>query len=650
MKISACVITKNEERNLPRCLDSVKDIVSEIIVVDTGSTDKTVDIALSYHATVLFFEWVNDFAQARNYALEHATGDWIIFLDADEYFSPDTVPLIKQQILEAEENNAEGIAALMLNFEQVSKQVINTMLHVRIFKKAPYIKYVGAIHERIENVNEKMRVHYAHEVIQIIHTGYSIDTVVNKQKSDRNLEILYKELENKPESSDLCFYIAESLMVKGEYEKALEYANRMLCYNNSSLMGIYEKNYLNILSCMLKLQRSEKEIVQIIKDAIAKYPGFPDFYIFLGDFYKAASRYEDAIEVYQTGLNLLDNFISSQSNAHSNINTILVNMGIVLYKAELFPNCVEKLVQSLNVDRYHFLSLQFLMRVFSKFEKPYDILQYFKKIYNYSDRKDIIYLVRASLEVLPQLSQYYFDLLDAETQLYFKEEKAYLALLNGDFQNAMLLYHELSNTESKEKVKYSVHAIASAYLGGNLEQYKEEHRISETRVLLESLLEKKSVSSSGVVEIWAQLLLIFIKVKKIDELVQLKDALDESQLVFMLANALMESEHFSAASMFFDEYFQKRGEMFEREDIDGLINYSECLLISGDLGRAEEILNRVKFEYPEKYRVYYLLVKTSLEKGNHSNVVSVVEDGLIYFPDSVYLQKLKHIVSFSLQS
>ena len=83
-KLSLCMIVKNEEKFLAGCLESVKNIVDEIIIVDTGSTDKTIEIANSYNAKVYHFEWKNDFSLARNESIKHATGDWILILDADE--------------------------------------------------------------------------------------------------------------------------------------------------------------------------------------------------------------------------------------------------------------------------------------------------------------------------------------------------------------------------------------------------------------------------------------------------------------------------------------------------------------------------------------------------------------------------------------
>ena len=100
MKISACVITKNEEKNIVKWLDCMKEIADEIIVVDTGSKDNTVETAKKYDAKVYEIKWENDFSAAKNYAIDRASGDWIIFLDADEYFTKRSLIHIKKYILE----------------------------------------------------------------------------------------------------------------------------------------------------------------------------------------------------------------------------------------------------------------------------------------------------------------------------------------------------------------------------------------------------------------------------------------------------------------------------------------------------------------------------------------------------------------------
>lgn len=91
MKISACVIVKNEEKNIGQWLNNMRQIADEIVVVDTGSTDNTINILENANITPYHFTWCNDFAAAKNYAIQQATGDWIVFLDADEYFDASSV-------------------------------------------------------------------------------------------------------------------------------------------------------------------------------------------------------------------------------------------------------------------------------------------------------------------------------------------------------------------------------------------------------------------------------------------------------------------------------------------------------------------------------------------------------------------------------
>ena len=118
MRISACVITKNEEKNLPKWLDSMHQAADEIIVVDTGSADGTVAIAESAGAKVFCFPWIDDFSAAKNFAIGKATGDWILFLDADQYFA-DGDALKARETIQRYHEDAEivGLAFCVLNLD-----------------------------------------------------------------------------------------------------------------------------------------------------------------------------------------------------------------------------------------------------------------------------------------------------------------------------------------------------------------------------------------------------------------------------------------------------------------------------------------------------------------------------------------------------
>lgn len=147
-KLSLCVIAKNEEKNIARCLKSVRGAVDEIIVVDTGSTDKTVQIAKRYGAKVFYYEWCNDFASARNYSIDKSTGDWILILDADEELAPISKKNIRSLMVETNLSMCFNIK--IKNISQYSDKEYDVENYMtRFFNRNEKNRYVGKVHERV---------------------------------------------------------------------------------------------------------------------------------------------------------------------------------------------------------------------------------------------------------------------------------------------------------------------------------------------------------------------------------------------------------------------------------------------------------------------------------------------------------------------
>ena len=148
VKISACWIVKNEEKNLERSVRSLSRVADELIVVDTGSEDATVDIAKALKANVYDFAWINDFSAARNYALSKANGDVVIFLDADEWFQPALARQDRRVIEDAfQRPEVEALMLRLTNINADSNELLDSFSNVRIYRLHPAIRYVGSIHE-----------------------------------------------------------------------------------------------------------------------------------------------------------------------------------------------------------------------------------------------------------------------------------------------------------------------------------------------------------------------------------------------------------------------------------------------------------------------------------------------------------------------
>ena len=184
MNISACVITKDEEKNIDRCLESIKNIVDEIIIVDTGSNDNTVNVAKRYSNKIFHYVWEDDFSKARNFAIEKANGDYILFLDADEYLD---CYFDLKEFLKNEELFKDAYLIKIKNIDKDEKnKLIDEFLAIRLFKNDINIRYQGTIHEQVININgNNLSISYI-DKLNIYHTGYSSSLM--KKKAERNLE------------------------------------------------------------------------------------------------------------------------------------------------------------------------------------------------------------------------------------------------------------------------------------------------------------------------------------------------------------------------------------------------------------------------------------------------------------------------------
>lgn len=293
MKISACYIVKNEEKVFRKSLQSICECADELIVVDTGSTDRTVEIAQDFHAQIYYRKWRNDFAWARNQAIEMATGDWIVFLDADEYFTDETRREIRQVI--AENKDVDVLCISMDNIE-IDGSVKAMFSPPRIFKNKKELRYSGAIHETLFyagnelNLDQVMFIPAAR--LKLIHTGYiSTLTVV---KAARNLPMLLKELEKSDKPETLYPYLAECYTALGDFDNVKYYAELDIRKGRSS-NNYASKSWRLLLELANKEQNYEYR-EKIALSAVANFSEIPEFHAELAECYAFNGRYKEAIE------------------------------------------------------------------------------------------------------------------------------------------------------------------------------------------------------------------------------------------------------------------------------------------------------------------------------------------------------------------
>ena len=191
MNLSVCIIAKNEEKNIRRCLESLKSYNFEIVVVDTGSTDDTEKIAQQYTDRVYHFQWKNNFSSARNFAISKSTKTYVMSIDCDECI--DYIDVKKLQNLLAERKKQVGRIKIRNHLTKSGTGQENTEWINRIFSKELF-HYEGCIHEQVTAMNGEEYETYQAPVV-ILHTGYDLPENERKQKAERNINLLQQELQ-----------------------------------------------------------------------------------------------------------------------------------------------------------------------------------------------------------------------------------------------------------------------------------------------------------------------------------------------------------------------------------------------------------------------------------------------------------------------
>ncbi|WP_432748154.1 tetratricopeptide repeat-containing glycosyltransferase family 2 protein [Pectinatus frisingensis] len=306
VKISACVIVKNEAENIPKWLQCMRKIADEIIVVDTGSDDITRQLAVAAGAAVYDFTWCDDFAMAKNYAIAKAVGDWIMFLDADEYFIDDMPEKIIKQLNEIDSNKmVDALICRMINIDKDNNdKFINSFYQLRIFRNKPELRYEGKVHEMLKCDGKTPSLLVLPRDIYIYHTGYSAK--INMEKLKRNLKLLQREIAEHGE--DILYYkpLADCYYGMKEYERVIYY-DKKLIESGVTLIGMDTGVYLQYINTLCILDKPKADIKAIVDAGLKKYPASSDlnyqkgFLLYEdGDFIASEKYLNKALKLYDT--------------------------------------------------------------------------------------------------------------------------------------------------------------------------------------------------------------------------------------------------------------------------------------------------------------------------------------------------------------
>lgn len=296
--VSLCMIVKDEEETVLSCLNSIKHLMDEMVVVDTGSVDRTIELALSAGARVVNCPWEGNFSTARNFALDQANSDWILVLDADEVLEPvDTEEFYRLLAVP----NVDGYYLHLKSYLGTGRELTRDQV-VRLFRNRPEHRFSGPIHEQVTASILKAGKGRGLAVapLTINHYGYLEARLLKKNKSERNMSILTKELERSPYNPFLLYCLGMEHYQREEVQQGLDCLEKALALMQGN-EGYFFDVLMHITLGLLKTGHLAK-LINFTGKTLEMLPGNGDILAVRGLGYLALGCYQEAIRDLEQSL------------------------------------------------------------------------------------------------------------------------------------------------------------------------------------------------------------------------------------------------------------------------------------------------------------------------------------------------------------
>lgn len=635
--LSLCMIVKNEEKVLQRCLDSVYGIVDEIVIVDTGSTDSTKDIALKYTKKVYDFEWTNSFADARNFAQQQATGEWILVLDADEYVEranlQEMIDVLKQT-----DESVEAYDVVIYNFMGVYGERVLQHRHTRIYRNSPHLRYVRAIHEQLRKVNGEY-VQAAQGILTVYHTGYMHQAVTEKKKHDRNAPLLEYEMEVGESVAFDYFNLGNEYLSKGEIEKALE--SFIKAYQEKKDIRLSWVSYclVQIILCLKYLQRFE-DALQVITDAENLYSETADFPFLRGEIYYLQYRYDDAAEQLE--------YLLQNKNKYPHI---IKTFEYVEYDPHMLLGHIYKHKGNLQKAMYHYSSaLSFNRR---SYEALYHVLQLLARVHR---EEEIIQFIEnkqlANDELATLLISRIASVLHLEKVVQWYALKLSDETIRRGFEIKINILQRRYEEALQQMLKSSMPDLQTYIRTGSLDSYDllvlalKTNQLDVIRLLLHLVSEQKEkefllfimneyeqVSESTFYLLLLERTIQLKEYELFEQLLALKDKFAPS-IHIKIGHLLHRYEFMDVALQLY-----RSVENMNDWDAESFVNVIEALAVKNEAMEAMQYgLLAISFGHRD-FRLYKYVIELMNICGMSEEKKKVVQQAKLMYPDSQWLKE-----------
>ncbi len=400
--ISLCMIVRDEEQNLPQCLGSVKGVVDEIVILDTGSSDATAEIANRYGARILYRQWNRNFSDMRNYALKHSSGDWILQLDADERLVQEDIQFVREAVKNKDVNsvfcNIINIKGSPIGHTQFYSQ--------RLFRNGLGAFYEGTVHETLQIKGKALFP----SNIRIIHYGYNLDEAQMVAKSKRNASILERQLMDNPHDARSYLHLSKCYFAQCLYDLTILAGKKVLENIDARTIRINPEIEVFMIMAFAYVRKHDFDAAErMCQCAIEIKHDYIDPVFFMGKLCYDTKRYEQAIVWLKRYKELREElekmprfdfketyFIDAAYDAHLTLGSCYLKVGKFAEAEKEFLNAIKQNTEF--AEAYNGLAVSLEMQ-----ERHNDALVNCIKAINlkpgYTDAQENLRLIRNKLKI-----------------------------------------------------------------------------------------------------------------------------------------------------------------------------------------------------------------------------------------------------------
>jgi glycosyltransferase involved in cell wall biosynthesis len=407
MKLSIGMMVKNEEKNLERCLESLQPlreaIDSELIIVDTGSEDATVDIAKRYTDKVYFHPWNNNFSEMRNITISYAKGEWFLVMDADEVLV-DTQPII--DFLRSKKDQRE-YAAVTFNGKNITDESddksFSILLTLHLFKNDGYFHYEGSIHNQPSFKGKVLAL-----PVTLLHYGYiATDPELMERKFQRTSTILHKELEKDPENIYYWYQLSVTYAMHKDRDKAIEFIEKAYELfqkaRPDNMMYVFTH-----MALMYQMVGNYARVAEICEESLTIKEGYVDIYYYLAEAQAILGKRPESIATYKKYLDIAEKYDQGIDKDVAVIDYTLGCIGLAYYNLSNlckatgdFQGAVfygEKVTDEKSIKQ----NFETMIYAYVKTEQYNQLRHYHDQKVKLEDRDDFYHIME---EVSPQFSE-----------------------------------------------------------------------------------------------------------------------------------------------------------------------------------------------------------------------------------------------------